>query len=104
MGLLEERRELVIEAAIQAHKILPQRREFYRGRWNENPVATEALLRELTPVPPEVVEAEAEPGLPPEWFGQPRARAQTGVAAEGLPWVPIPDPARRGRVTFAGDD
>jgi len=104
---LEERRERVIDEAVKATKIPESRREHYRRAWNKDPIATEALLRELAPAfgPSEVAATEAE-GLPAEWFGgSPAATRPAGdVEAEGLPWVPIPDPARRGRVTIARDE
>jgi len=81
---LEERRERVIDEAVKATKIPESRREHYRRAWNKDPIATEALLRELAPAV-----APIEAGA---------------TEAEGLPWVPIPDPARRGRVTIARDE
>ena len=107
-GLLEARRDRVVEQAIEAGKIPPERREHYRRAWNENPVATEALLAELAPgLAPK---RDDEGGLPRAWFASltqddarkspppspPAAQAET----EGLPFVPRSKPARRGRVTF----
>lgn len=112
----EARRASVVDEAIRANKIPPERREHYEREWDLNPVATEALLRELAPgVPLSPDLLSAGEGLPAEWFSvEPRKRsalsAEQGAATTkgdggGLPWVkPRAQSARRGRITFAGDE
>jgi hypothetical protein len=102
--VLEERRNRVVEAAIEAGKILPERRNHYRAAWNRDPVATEALLRELAPGLPLAASASApeDEGLPASWFPSLRAKPESpssggqasrtlpAAAGEGLPdeWFP----------------
>ncbi len=111
MSEFEQRRDQVVEAAIAAGKIPPERREAYRSAWDSNPVATERLLAELAPGLP--LEGG---GLPEQWFGSRRVKARgsgppsapppaaKASAAEGLPWVPRRKAARAGRATFARED
>lgn len=109
-----------MDEAINANKIQEARREYYEREWDLNPVATEAVLRELAPgVPvPESLFEDGD-GLPAEWFGVgPRTRKSEFVSAtgrgaattekgdgDGLPWVKrSTQAARRGRITLAGDE
>jgi hypothetical protein len=106
------RRFQIVDEAIRANKIPESRREYYEREWDLNPVATEAVLRELAPgVPvPESLLAEGE-GLPVEWFDRrgPHKQMSGPISAEqdadsgGLPWVSTNTRnARQGR-TIAGD-
>jgi hypothetical protein len=107
-GELLKRREWILDQAIAANKILPERRAAYARMWNQDPVATERLLDELAPGFPLRRQANVVgEGLPSAWFGakstrpQPPSAAQ--VEAEGLPWVPRRKSAQWGHVTVADD-
>jgi hypothetical protein len=112
----DARRARVVDEAIGAHKIPPERREDYERKWDANPTATEALLRELAPgLPPSSFLLSGE-GLPADWFAggsrRPSLSAERGSTVRasgseddgGLPWVARFKPAQHGRVTLARDE